>query len=134
MDTDRSPKANSFSDQEIPEEDLSAYNFRKFAATYFLKNNNPQYSKRPLKESLLDLPTPDDVMAAQAVYITILRFMGDMAEPNYDVAEKVNEPVMSKVQETLSRSFTNRKEYKVIFSFQSSFIKYHFYVSILIDR
>lgn len=95
------------------EEDLSGYDFRKFAATYFHKNANPQYAKRPLKESLLELPTPDDVIAAQALWITILRFMGDLPEPRFEVADRVNEPVMNRVQETLSRSFANRKEYKV---------------------
>lgn len=95
------------------EDDLSAYNFRKFAATYFVKNTNYQYAKRPLKESLLELPTPDDVIAAQALWITILRFMGDIAEPRFEHSEKVVEPIMTKVSETLSKSFTNRKEYKV---------------------
>lgn len=99
--------------EEEEADDLSAYNFRKFAATYFVKNTNHQYAKRPLKESLLELPTPDDVIAAQALWITILRFMGDMAEPKFENSERVNEPVMSKVSETLSKSFTNRKEYKV---------------------
>lgn len=92
---------------------MSVYNFRKFAATYFVKNTNTQYAKRPLKASLLDLPTPDDVIAAQALWITILRFMGDLPEPRYENSAKINEPVMNKVSETLSKSFTNRKEYKV---------------------
>lgn len=98
---------------DVPAEDLSGYNFKKFAATYFHKNTNPQYSRRPLKESLLELPTPDDTLAAQALWITIQRFMGDIAEPTFEVAEKLNQPIMNRVQETLSRSFANRKEYKV---------------------
>lgn len=101
---------------EEQEHDLSTYNFRKFAATYFRKTNiDPQYSTKPLKESLLDLPTPDDVIAAQALWITILRFMGDMSDPKTETAFISNEPVMAKVTETLSRSFTNRKEYQVSF-------------------
>lgn len=88
------------------------YNFRKFAATYFIKNINPQYSKKPLRESLLDLPTPDDVIAAQALWITILRFMGDLPEPRFDNATKNNDSIMTQVSQTLSRSFTNRKEYQ----------------------
>ncbi|RZB66655.1 myosin-VIIa [Asbolus verrucosus] len=99
---------------EDDQEDWSSYNFAKFAATYFVKNTNYQYSKRPLKESLLDLPTPDDVIAAQALWITILRFMGDLPEPKYESTVKSNESVMTQVSQTLSRSFTNRKEYQDI--------------------
>lgn len=97
-------------------EDLSAYKFEKFAAIYFRKNANPYYSKKPLKESLLELPTPDDVIAAQALWITILRFTGDLPEPRYETETKViseKDTIMSKVTETLSRSFTNRKEFQV---------------------
>lgn len=96
------------------EDDLSEYNFRKYAATYFAHNTNPQYSKKPLKSALHDLPTPDDIIAAQALWITILRFMGDYPEPKFENSIKDNEPVMSKVSHTLSRSFANRKEYKEI--------------------
>lgn len=50
---------------EIPTEDtasvdFSVYHFGKFAATYFASNVTPQYSKRPLKQALLDLPLPSD--------------------------------------------------------------------------
>lgn len=92
------------------------YNFNKFAATYFRKNVNPYYSKKPLRESLLELPTPDDIIAAQALWITILRFTGDLAEPRFESETKLisqNDTIMSKVTETLSRSFTNRKEFQV---------------------
>lgn len=94
-------------------EDLSAYNFRKFAATYFLSNINPQYSKRPLKESLLDLPTHGDVIAAQALWITILRFMGDLPEPRYVSETQDKQSVMTKITQTLSRNFVQSKEYQV---------------------
>lgn len=52
---------------EIPIEendsiDFSSYHFGKFAATYFASNMTPQYSKRPLKQALLDLPLPADQM------------------------------------------------------------------------
>lgn len=59
-------------------EDLSEYKFQKFAATYFTGNVNHQYSRRPLKSSLLPLQVPADQLAAQALWITILRFMGDL--------------------------------------------------------
>ena len=98
---------------EEQEDDLAAYNFNKFAATYFRKNVNPYYSKKVLKESLLELPTPDDVIAAQAIWITILRFTGDLPEPRFDMSSTVNDSVMTKLTETLNRGFTNRKEFQV---------------------
>nr|XP_022919052.1 myosin-VIIa-like [Onthophagus taurus] len=102
-------------DDDEPEEkeDLSAYSFNKFAATYFRKNVNHFYSKKPLKESILELPTPDDVLAAQALWITILRFTGDLTEPR-EAIEKDYDSIMNKVTETLSRGFTNRKEFQEI--------------------
>ena len=110
MDPSKKP-SDQFQDDG---EDFSAYNFAKFAATYFIKNTNHQYSKRPLKESLLDLPTPDDIIAAQALWITILRFMGDLPEPRFENSTKSNESVMVQITNTLNRSFTNRKEYQDI--------------------
>ncbi|XP_044752121.1 myosin-VIIa-like [Coccinella septempunctata] len=96
------------------EEDLSGYTFGIFAATYFVKNTSPIYSKKPLKEALLELPTPDDVLAAQAIFVMILRFMGDAPEPKYENSTRIKEPVMNNLMETLGRSFVNRKEYKQI--------------------
>ncbi|XP_057671586.1 myosin-VIIa-like isoform X1 [Diorhabda carinulata] len=95
-------------------EDLSEYSFRKYAATYFSSTANYQFSKKPLKESLHYLPTPDDTIAAQAIWLTILRFMGDYPEPKFDNSVKGKESIMTVVSETLSRSFTNRKEYQEI--------------------
>lgn len=108
-------------ESEEPYEDLSEYNFRKFAATYFIANTNHQYSKRPLKGSLLDLPTPTDVIAAQSLWVTVLRFMGDLPEPRYmsENENKVvdNTSIMTKITKTLSKSFINSKEYKVSSNF-----------------
>ena len=55
-------------------EDLSEYKFQKFAATYFQGTVNHQYSKKPLKHSLLPLQTQGDQLASLALWITILRF------------------------------------------------------------
>ncbi|KAF5273638.1 hypothetical protein FQR65_LT04638 [Abscondita terminalis] len=96
------------------EAEIKDYNFRKFAATYFAGNNNHQFSKKPLKESLLELPTPDDVIAAQALWMTILRFMGDLPEPRFENFEPTKDNIMNRLTQTLSRSFTNRKEFKDI--------------------
>ncbi|XP_055591765.1 myosin-VIIa-like [Uranotaenia lowii] len=96
-------------------EDLSDYNFAKYAATYFANNASYQYSKRKLKSSLLDLPSPADVISAQALWITILRFMGDMAEARYedDSEEVKNKPVMQKLAVTLGRNFSKTKDFEV---------------------
>lgn len=76
-------------------------------------NSTHQYSRKPLKHSLLDLPSAIDRMAAQALWITILRFMGDLAEPKY-VDDKIdNVPVMTKLTDTLSRAFQKSKEFDV---------------------
>lgn len=55
------------------DEDLSEYKFQKFAATYFQGTVNHQYSKKPLKHSLLPLQTQGDQLASLALWITILR-------------------------------------------------------------
>ena len=47
-------------DEEELDEDISAYDFHKFAAMYFTNNVPPQYSRKPLARSLLDLPHPSD--------------------------------------------------------------------------
>ena len=41
-------------------EDLSEYKFQKFAATYFQGTFTHQYSRKPLKHSLLPLQTQGD--------------------------------------------------------------------------
>ncbi|XP_043287934.1 myosin-VIIa-like isoform X2 [Venturia canescens] len=102
---------------EIPIEenasiDFSSYHFGKFASTYFASNVTPQYSKRPLKQALLDLPLPADQLSAQALWITILRFMGDIPEPRNPIEAPANKTVMSTISETLSKSFTRSKEFE----------------------
>ncbi|KAL0848961.1 hypothetical protein ABMA28_013349 [Loxostege sticticalis] len=98
--------------QDPDEEQFDEFNFRKFAATYFLGNLSHLYSRRPLKHSLLDLPSPIDKMAAQALWITILRFMGDLAEPKYADDKVDNIPVMSKLSDTIGRAFQKSKEFE----------------------
>ena len=63
------------------EEDISEYKFSKFAAMYFQANATHTYIRRPIRQSLLPLKTEGDHLAALAVWITILRFMGDLPEP-----------------------------------------------------
>ncbi|XP_063242397.1 myosin-VIIa-like isoform X2 [Bacillus rossius redtenbacheri] len=89
--------------------DLSEFNFRKFAMTYFRGNINFQYSRRPIRHSLLELPHPGDQLAARALWITILRFMGDMAEPRYETEIPDKTPIMAQVNQTLGKTLSNRK-------------------------
>lgn len=99
--------------QAVEEEAFDEFNFRKFAATYFIGNTSHQYSRRPLKQSLLDLPSPIDRVASQALWVTILRFMGDLAEPKY-VDDKIdNIPVMTKLTDTVGKAFQKSKEFEV---------------------
>ncbi|XP_034941710.1 myosin-VIIa-like [Chelonus insularis] len=100
---------------QIPQEDpskleISSYHFFKFAATYFISNATPHYSQRVLKQPLLDLSTPADQLASQALWITILRFMGDLPEPRNPVEVSPNKTVMSTITETLSKSFARSND------------------------
>uniref|UniRef100_A0A1B6CKI8 Myosin-VIIa n=1 Tax=Clastoptera arizonana TaxID=38151 RepID=A0A1B6CKI8_9HEMI len=94
------------------EEDLSEFKFQKFAATYFQGNITHQYSRKPLKHPLLPLHTQGDQLAAQALWITILRFTGDVSEPRYHTMDRDTTSVMSKVTATLGRNFIRSKEFQ----------------------
>lgn len=96
-------------------EDLSAYSFHKFAATYFLSNVSHQFSKRNMKSSLLDLPMTLQT-TAQALWITILRFMGDMSEARYEIEDEnvdkfSRKNIMQKITATLGRKSAITKEF-----------------------
>ena len=54
-------------------EDLSEYKFQKFAATYFQGTFTHQYSKKPLKHSLLPLQTQGDQLVSFEFSITIAK-------------------------------------------------------------
>lgn len=51
------------------------------------------------------------LQAAKALWITILRFCGDLSEPRYQTTERDNISVMSKVTATLGRNFIRSKEF-----------------------
>ncbi|KAM7351605.1 myosin 28B1 [Cochliomyia hominivorax] len=104
---------------KVPNIDASEYGFAKFAATYFNSGVTGQYSKKPLKKSLLDHDLPLDEIAAQSIWIIILRFMGDMAEAKYAAEEDegqqigtVKSSVMQRLTQTLSRSTVQSKEFQ----------------------
>lgn len=96
---------------EEPEEDLSAFDFRKFAATYFTGNSSYQHSRRALRRPLLECGD-DGWAAARALWVALLRFMGDLPEPR-DAGDADATPVMTKLTETLGRAFQNSEEYQV---------------------
>lgn len=88
------------------------YKFQKFAAAYFQGNVSHLFMRKPLKTSLLPMQTQADNMAALALWITILRFMGDLPEPKFHTMDRDNTSVMSKVTATLGRSFIRSKEFQ----------------------
>ena len=92
----------------LDEEDISNFKFVKFASTYFVGNANAYYIRRPIKTPLLSIKTTADQQAALSVWITILRFMGDMPEPKFVAnpgAAGGAQPtsVMGKMYKTLGR-------------------------------
>ncbi|MEQ2278321.1 Unconventional myosin-VIIa, partial [Xenotaenia resolanae] len=102
--------------EDDEEEDLSEYKFVKYAATYFQGTTTHTYVRRPLKQPLLFHDDEGDQLAALAVWITVLRFMGDLPEPKYhtaisDGSEKI--PVMTKIYETLGKK-THKRELQAL--------------------
>ncbi|XP_068601994.1 unconventional myosin-VIIa-like [Brachionichthys hirsutus] len=98
--------------EDDDEEDLSEYKFTKYAATYFQGTSSHTYVRRPLKQPLLFHDDEGDQLAALAVWITVLRFMGDLPEPKYhtaisDGSEKI--PVMTRIYETLGKKTYKRE-------------------------
>ncbi|XP_069105456.1 myosin-VIIa-like isoform X1 [Argopecten irradians] len=99
---------------ELPEddEDLSEYKFSKFASMYFQANTSHTFIRKALREPLLPMKNDGDKLAALAVWITILRFMGDLPEPKYTAMatdSRDTTPVMTKIYSTLGRKF-NKKD------------------------
>uniref|UniRef100_A0A914X4M5 Unconventional myosin heavy chain 6 n=1 Tax=Plectus sambesii TaxID=2011161 RepID=A0A914X4M5_9BILA len=93
-------------------EDLRDFQFGKFAATYFQGQATAGHSRKPLRYPLLPHENTGDQIAALAVWITILRFMGDLPEPKYammnGVPQRDTTPVMTKLYTTLGRNFSRR--------------------------
>ncbi|CAB3368903.1 Hypothetical predicted protein [Cloeon dipterum] len=96
---------------KFEKDDLEDYSFQKYASTYFQGQINHQYSRKLIKPSLLSLPTTTDELAAQALWITILRFCGDLPEPRFVNGDRDNSSVMQRVQATLGRSFAQSPQF-----------------------
>ena len=61
-------------------------------------------------------------MAALAVWVTILRFMGDLPEPKVTDDIKVDsKPVMTKIYDTLGRTYKSKKQIEEKFDTKVSF-------------
>ncbi|OQV23320.1 Myosin-VIIa [Hypsibius exemplaris] len=91
------------------EEEISRHKFEKFAAAYFQGNASAVYSRKPLKHPLLQLDNEVDRRAALAVWVAILRFMGDLPEPKYqpslDGDRHGHVSIMTEIYATLGRNF-----------------------------
>nr|XP_016936706.1 myosin-VIIa isoform X1 [Drosophila suzukii] len=86
--------------------DTSDFSYLKYAATYFCGGATPQHERNPLKKSLLKHELPVDEMASKAIWLTILRFMGDMMDiptsPSFHSYD--NESLMSDLSSLLNSS------------------------------
>lgn len=82
-----------------------------------MSNVSHQFSKKHLKTSLLDL-TVQSQLSAQALWITINRFMGDMGEAKYEneledeqiLHKRLN--IMQKLTSTLSKSTSKSRDFQ----------------------
>ena len=94
------------------DENLSDYKFIKFAQTYFQGNTTHNYVKHPLKQPLLGLKNDQDRQAALNIWIMILRFMGDLAEPKLsDIPHDVRlESLAKKLYGSISKKLDTSKQ------------------------
>lgn len=100
-------------EKEFGNEDLSKYQFGKFAATFFQAQSTSTHVKKQLKSSLLSHADASTQLGALAVWTTILRFMGDLPDvkvgsTNSSEASYDKTPVMNRLYATLGRKFSAR--------------------------
>lgn len=110
------PKGIAIPGSAEPEiKDLAEYSFFKFAATYFVDNNSHFFSSKQLRSPLLKLPTSMDEFSSHAIWMTILRFMGDMAEAKFEDESDsgpINVPIMQKLNSTVNKTFARSDDFK----------------------
>uniref|UniRef100_A0A8C5JLE3 Myosin VIIB n=1 Tax=Junco hyemalis TaxID=40217 RepID=A0A8C5JLE3_JUNHY len=84
---------------------LEEYTFPKFAATYFQGSSTHTHIRRQLRHPLLYHDDKDNVLASLAVWVIILRFMGDLPEPAMlaKSATTKSSSVMTQIYDTLGR-------------------------------
>ncbi|XP_029471551.1 unconventional myosin-VIIb isoform X2 [Rhinatrema bivittatum] len=88
-------------------DDLAAYTFPKFAATYFQGAATHVYIRRPLRHPLLYHEAQSDILASLAVWNIILRFMGDLPEPTLFASNMKSSS--SSVMAEIYNSFSKKK-------------------------
>ncbi|XP_066196580.1 LOW QUALITY PROTEIN: unconventional myosin-VIIb-like, partial [Sylvia atricapilla] len=84
---------------------LEEYTFPKFAATYFQGSSTHTHIRRQLRHPLLYHEDKDNVLASLAVWVIILRFMGDMPEPQMFAKSSTTKSssVMTQIYDTLGK-------------------------------
>uniref|UniRef100_A0A0K0FAB5 Unconventional myosin heavy chain 6 (inferred by orthology to a C. elegans protein) n=1 Tax=Strongyloides venezuelensis TaxID=75913 RepID=A0A0K0FAB5_STRVS len=87
------------------DEDLSSYQFSKFAATYFNEGITNEHYIGQLKKSILPHESLADEVGSMAIWNMILKFMGDIVDnKNKNSSTYDNAPVMAQVYNTLQRN------------------------------
>uniref|UniRef100_A0A0N4ZLT2 Myosin motor domain-containing protein n=1 Tax=Parastrongyloides trichosuri TaxID=131310 RepID=A0A0N4ZLT2_PARTI len=110
----------SLTNKMFVDEDLSDYQFSKFAATYFNNGISGEYSNVQLKKSLLIHDSLSDEVAGMAIWNMILKFMGDIPDVksrNSTTYDSV--PVMTQVYNTIQRNHKNKRTSEINFDKQS---------------
>ena len=90
-------------------EDYSEFTFGKFAATYFQGQTTNTFQTSQIDRPLLYHEDKTDNMAAIAVWITMLRFMGDISEPRLGSKYEDNTPVMNRIYDTVGKTGASRR-------------------------
>ncbi|XP_014247887.1 myosin-VIIa-like isoform X2 [Cimex lectularius] len=85
--------------------------FHKYAAINFTGNVHSRYFIKKIKQPLLELTSFADQLAAVAIWETILRFMGDIANGDHSHYNFNNKSVMSQLHATISKSYLHSKKY-----------------------
>ncbi|PAV81570.1 hypothetical protein WR25_02774 isoform A [Diploscapter pachys] len=95
-----------------PLEDFSKFQFGKFAATFFLGQATSSHVKKPLTVALLAHNDQRNQKSALALWITILRFMGDLPDVKQSTNAEANDKtaVMNRLYTTLGRNYSWRQE------------------------
>ncbi|XP_031460819.1 unconventional myosin-VIIb [Phasianus colchicus] len=90
---------------------LEDYTFPKFAATYFQGSSTHTHIRKPLRHPLLYHDDKDNVLASLVVWVTILRFMGDLPEPTMFAKNATkSSSMMTQIYDTLGRK--NQVQFK----------------------
>ncbi|KAI1716481.1 myosin head (motor domain) domain-containing protein [Ditylenchus destructor] len=100
---------NSSSDYDNWPEDVSVFQFRKFAAIHFQDHVSPTYVKKNLSRSLLQHNDLRDETAALEIWLCICRLMGDLPDPKSSedskpVQNQTSNSVMERLYASLKRS------------------------------